>query len=63
MTPAAWDGPAHDDPALGPVCPLRASLAESCILAGGRWVSLAPGTADVSLSLLRRSAGEALCER
>ena len=65
-----------DAPALGPVHPLRASLAESHILAGGCWVSLAPGMAaavevstgkrraiDVFLSPLRRSAGEALRER
>lgn len=65
-----------DDPALGPVYPLRASLAENRILAGDRWIPLAPGMAaavenaagkrraiDVFLSPLRRSIDEALRER
>ena len=67
---------AVDDPALGLVYPLRASLAENRILAGDRWVPLAPGMAaavevatgkrraiDFFLSPLRRYTDEALRER
>ena len=67
---------AVDDPALGLVYPLCTSLSENCILAGDRWVPLAPGMAAAveiatgkrravgfSLSPLRRSAGETLRER
>lgn len=67
---------AVDDPARGPVYPLRASLAEKRILAGDRWVPLAPGMAaaveistgsrraiDFFLSPLQRYTDEALRER
>ena len=71
MTPTAWDGHAHDDPALGPVYPLRASLAENRILTGDRRLPLAVvevaagkrRAIDVFLSPIRSSTGEALRER